>query len=406
MNIEFLNHASFIIEKENYSILVDPWFSGKIFNDSWSLLRDTDDSKVDYSKLKYISISHEHPDHFHPATLKYIKSKTDNDITILFPYRKNDNVKEACEKMGFKFKSLYHFETYDIEQDFKITAFPEGHDNALVYEVDEKIILNQNDAYLDAKTSLRLKDKYPKIDLWFFQFSLAGFYGNRENPSEIYEKGTKFHQDQYLGYQGLFNPVVSVPFASFVYFCKEHNNYLNKHRVKLEELITTSQKAGFYNQVPFYNEKINFKRPWDNFKLWEEEFSEDNIKISAAKQFPEEEEIKEKFIKLIDSGYEIEGDYVFINFFDYEKVLLIDTYFKKCEFVTENQVHDGDERLGFPANPHWKSDLAGTLTGEELTCYLDMPWGADTLNISACFDVHNTGLWENFKIAREKMYVR
>ena len=112
-------------------------------------------------------------------------------------------------------------------------------------------------------------------------------------------------------------------------FVKSTNNYLNQYRVRLEELITTSQKAGYYNQVPFYNERINLKRPWDNFKLWEKEFSEDNIKIAAAKQFPDEEEIKEKFIKLIDSGYEIKGDYVFLNFFDYEKVLLIDTYYKK-----------------------------------------------------------------------------
>ena len=157
MNIEFLNHASFIIEKENYSILVDPWFSGKIFNDSWSLLRDTDDSKIDYSRLKYISISHEHPDHFHPQTLKYIKSKTDHDVTILFPDRKNKNVENACEKMGFKFKYLPHFETCDIEQDFKITAFPEGHDNALLYEIDGKIILNQNDAYLNEETCYKLR---------------------------------------------------------------------------------------------------------------------------------------------------------------------------------------------------------------------------------------------------------
>ena len=96
----------------------------------------------------------------------------------------------------------------------------------------------------------------------------------------------------------------------------------------------------------------------------------------------------------------------FLIFLITKKVLLIDTYYKKCEFVTENQVLYGDERLGFPENPHWKSDLAGTLTGEELTCYLDMPWGADTLNITACFDIHNRELWENFKIAREKMYVR
>ena len=93
--ITFLNHSSFLIEREESVTLVDPWFSGKIFNNSWSLLKDTDDSKINYSKLKYISISHEHPDLLHFPTLKYIKSKVDHEVTILYPKRKNPNIKET-----------------------------------------------------------------------------------------------------------------------------------------------------------------------------------------------------------------------------------------------------------------------------------------------------------------------
>ena len=77
---------------DNFSVLVDPWYSGKVFNNSWALIKDTDDSKINYNKLKYISISHEHPDHFNIETLKYIRGKTDNKITILFPNRTNPNV--------------------------------------------------------------------------------------------------------------------------------------------------------------------------------------------------------------------------------------------------------------------------------------------------------------------------
>ena len=82
--ITFLNHSSFSIEDEENITLVDPWYFGKIFNNSWSLLKDTDDSQIDYSKLKYISISHEHPDHLHWATLKHIRQKTDNDLFIIY----------------------------------------------------------------------------------------------------------------------------------------------------------------------------------------------------------------------------------------------------------------------------------------------------------------------------------
>ena len=39
--INFINHACFKIQVNNYSILVDPWFTGKVFNNSWKLLKET-----------------------------------------------------------------------------------------------------------------------------------------------------------------------------------------------------------------------------------------------------------------------------------------------------------------------------------------------------------------------------
>ena len=65
--ITFINHACFTIEKNNEMIFVDPWFFGRIFNNSWSLFKETE--KIDLSNLKYIFITHEHPDHLHWPTL-------------------------------------------------------------------------------------------------------------------------------------------------------------------------------------------------------------------------------------------------------------------------------------------------------------------------------------------------
>ena len=72
--IKFINHASFSIEWDNDLLLMDPWYSGRIFNNSWSLLRDTKISEIKgIEKLSKIVISHEHPDHLHWGTLKQIK---------------------------------------------------------------------------------------------------------------------------------------------------------------------------------------------------------------------------------------------------------------------------------------------------------------------------------------------
>ena len=100
--IRFINHASFSIEWENKLLLMDPWYSGRIFNDSWSLLKDTSLEEIQgIEKINSIVISHEHPDHLHFPTLKKIRDKfPNNEITLYFPLRKDSSVKNAIEKMG------------------------------------------------------------------------------------------------------------------------------------------------------------------------------------------------------------------------------------------------------------------------------------------------------------------
>ena len=388
--ITFLNHSSFLIEREESVTLVDPWFSGKIFNNSWSLLKDTDDSKINYSKLKYISISHEHPDHLHFPTLKYIKSKVDHEVTILYPKRKNPNIKETCEKMGFKFVYLDQFKTTEIEDNYSITVFPAGHDNCLVYAIDGNIIVNQNDAYLNSETLSRLKRETPNIDLWLFQFSLAGYYGNSTEPNVIKKKGTYYHEDKFLFYQNYLEPKTSVPFASFVYFCKEFNNYINDYAVDLKEVV---RRSSANIQIPWYNENLSFHFKGDNknnLQKWDNVFLSSRKKIQPIGKFCGEDEITNKVKSLLKEGYKI--GLLALEFFDYAKLLVIDTNTQNVAFLDKEKCPE--------------EIIAGVLPSEELIFYLDNPWGADTLNITGAFLKKNDTKWKIFLLARDLMYKR
>ena len=388
--LTFLNHSSFSIETEDSVTLVDPWFSEKIFNDSWSLLKDTDDSEINYSKLKYISISHEHPDHLHFSTLKYIKSKVDHEVTILYPKRKNPNVKEACEKIGFNFIYLDQFETTKIEDNYSITVFPAGHDNCLVYSIGSNIIVNQNDAYLDSPTLSKLKKQFPTIDLWLFQFSLAGYYGNSTEPNVIKKKGTYYHEDKFLFYENYLEPKTSVPFASFVYFCKEYNKYINDYAVKLEDIVKRSTGN---IQIPWYNEELVFNFNGDNKKNlenWDNLLSKSTKIIQPLSEFCGEDKIINKVKKLINEGYYI--GLLALEFFDYDRLLAIDTNTKNVAFFNKE---DCPEEI-----------VAGVLPSEELLFYLNHPWGGDTLNITGAFLKKNEERWKIFLLARDLMYQR
>tara|TARA_R110002020_G_scaffold475896_1_gene713920 strand:+ start:160 stop:1338 length:1179 start_codon:yes stop_codon:yes gene_type:complete len=388
--VKFLNHASFSIENEDSLTLVDPWYFGRIFNKSWSLLRDTDDSQIDYTQLKYISISHEHPDHLHWATLKHIRSKTENEVTIIYPRRRNPNVKEACEKLGFKFVYLDYFVETPIANNYNITVFPEGHDSAIVYRINDKIIINQNDAYLNWEVLQHMKGMFPKIDLWLSQFSLAGYYGNSTEPETIITKGTKWHIEKFLEYQNVLRPKMSIPFASYVYFCKEFNDYINDYAVGLRNLSDLCEHP---LQIPFYNKELSFnslEKNEEHLKKWDEVFKNSRQKITPVSEFVGEKTIIEKFKELYKSGYRV-GTLV-LEFFDYDKNLLIDT---------NSQIFTFLEKENSPSNI-----AAGKLPSEELLAYLDTPWGGDTLNITGAFIKRNHNLWTNFLMAREQLYQR
>ena len=159
--------------------MFDPWFEGKVFNDSWSLIKETNINDIEIKKLKVILISHEHPDHLHWGTLKNIKSKTKQKILVIIPKRNNDNVKQAIQKLGFVVMEIPANKSLQLFDDFTISNYPTGHDSAYILKHKNQVLLNQNDCKLSQNQCNIIKQAYPKIDYYFMQFSLAGYYANK-----------------------------------------------------------------------------------------------------------------------------------------------------------------------------------------------------------------------------------
>jgi hypothetical protein len=298
-----------------------------------------------------------------------------------------------CKKLGYSFAYIDHYIETEIEEGFTITTFPEGHDSALVYRIGDKVICNQNDAYLDDIVLPKLKQMFPIIDLWLFQFSLAGYYGNSTEPTIIKQNGTKFHIDKFLKYQNYLQPKMSVPFASYVYFCKQYNDYINDYAVNLIDLLPlTNHKT----QIPFYNEEISLVDNSNNdvtLKKWTNVITNCRKEITPVSQFVGEETIINQLEKLYNEGYRIEGPgVVILEFFDYTKNLIINTKNKQFVFIEKEQTPN-----------EW---IAGILPSEELMAYLKTPWGGDTLNITGAFIKKNQQLWHILLMARENLYHR
>lgn len=284
--IKLLSHASLLISVDNKKILTDPWFFGTAFNDGWELSHkpNLDEIQASISEIDIIWISHEHPDHLHFPTLKWIAKFVKNDVEIFF--QKNNSVKvfEALKKIGFtKFKTMSHLKKIRVSKNVYLACYAHRHlDSSLAIFVDKKFwLLNINDTELNRADINIIKDKFGSPSVLYNQFSIAGSDGIKLNlaneAKSVLEKMVEHHK--------LLGANMTVPFASFVRFARKDNQYMNE----------------FVNSV--YDVKEKFSQ--NNIKLIIQAIGGDSIKWtdvtkSASNEMMIDEQGKKYFSTVMD----------------------------------------------------------------------------------------------------------
>ena len=102
MKIEFVNHASYIIDTGSIRMISDPWMEGYAFNKGWSLLIPTKFNYDDFKDITHLWFSHEHPDHFAPPNLFKIPEEHRKNITVFYQKTEDGKVAGFCRKLRFQ----------------------------------------------------------------------------------------------------------------------------------------------------------------------------------------------------------------------------------------------------------------------------------------------------------------
>jgi UDP-MurNAc hydroxylase len=225
MIIEMVGHASAILRTRDAAIWCDPWLSGKVFNNGWGLSPPPEFSESQLAYITHIWISHEHPDHLHFPTLKTLPSEFKSKCEIIFQKNNSQKVFDALRKLGFsKFRSVRHFTETRLTDKLTLTVYQERHlDSALILRTPTETVINLNDAELSVDECKVLATKFGKFDICLNQFSIAGFDGIKTSleadRSSVVTKMLSQHKALKVD--------VTIPFASFMYFCKPDNYFLN-----------------------------------------------------------------------------------------------------------------------------------------------------------------------------------
>lgn len=242
-SVKLVSHACVKITAAKTVILTDPWFFGRVFNNGWGLSPEPslDDLKKDLADVTHIWISHEHPDHLHFPSLKFLCDEVGlANIQILFQETNSEKVFDVLRKIGYtRFLPLSHLKATTISESIDIISYGHRHlDSCFGIRVKGRNwILNINDTELNANDCKIIREKFGKFPILLNQYSIAGFDGmyideNIKNEKEaVISKMLSHHQH--------LSDDFTIPFASLMYFCKSDNSAFNAYR----NTIFDAQKA-------------------------------------------------------------------------------------------------------------------------------------------------------------------
>ena len=270
MNIKFFGHNCFLIQNENFNLLIDPWLSEKgAFFGSWfqwpinhsyinSLIKN-----LKSRKKNYLYISHEHQDHYDIDTLNKIQPSIDECI---IPDYYDNYLDNNLKKIGFKVNKLKDLEKFNFsKKDYiKLLIIDTGihHDSAAIINSGGEIFFNQNDCKVFDRLSI-LKDQ--KIKYYAAQFSGATIHPVCYKMSKIEKKriSKKRIFSKLVAIKNaikILKPEYYLPSAGPAVFPFLSDNFsLDRDNIFVHQ---TELEKNFQN----INTKIMFLRPGDNTK--------------------------------------------------------------------------------------------------------------------------------------------
>lgn len=198
MKLHFIANACCIYESNGKKLLCDPWLTEGAFYGSWFHYPPLDTRPQDISEVDYLYISHLHPDHMDPNSLKVFR----RDIPIICLDDDGPNyLKKILTAMGFTNLHMMQHGSYECFGPFLVTMFKPfvSHpfyqselgnlvDSAILVEADGQRILNTNDNMPSPEAAIILRKDFGKLDVAQLNYNAAGPYPACFDNMSVYEK--------------------------------------------------------------------------------------------------------------------------------------------------------------------------------------------------------------------------
>jgi hypothetical protein len=230
-----VGHASVLIETPEAGLLCDPWFGGRIFNDSWDLTSPSTPPEALAGRMTHLWVSHEHPDHLHWPSLKRLAALVGNKAVLAFQQHWTTDVVTHLHRVGFgPVEELAPLRWTILAPSLSVASIPCGPiDCGLAVRAGGSLILNLNDCKIGARYLKALSKRFPEPDLLCCQFSPASWQPTSAVPGSAAEK----LYARAARYAAAFRPRRVLLFASHSYYCHRENARMNDYVASPAEAV-------------------------------------------------------------------------------------------------------------------------------------------------------------------------
>ncbi len=270
MKVTLVSHASVIIESQGVRIWTDPWLTGKVFNESWSLFPPAAFDPAMLDSIDYLWISHIHPDHFHIPSLNSLSPQFKRRVKVLFQDNHADQLFEVMKKCGYQnFQALRHRRMESLSEHTSVYSYSAGTlDSCLGVMEPEGGLFNINDSRLNATDCRRVKSDMGRIDTVLSQFSLAVYNGLQPRESHL-RRGAAAMLEKIFDNHANLGARITIPFASMMRFSLVDNRYMNAFANRPRDVWEHAAVRGLGVAILFPGDTYNSSTSYDSTQALE-----------------------------------------------------------------------------------------------------------------------------------------
>lgn len=282
--ITWLDHAGFVLEHGEIRLATDPWGAGDAFLHGWRRQSSAVFPMAELARATHLWISHEHADHFSPATLRAIPEDARARMRVLYQATRDGTLARFCRSLGFAdVIELRHLAWHELGPDFRIRcghAF--GGDSWLLIAAGGTRLLNLNDCIYEDDLALHdLRRDVGAIDVLLAQFSVGSWLGNPdEDDWRTVEPARAL--DVLRRKCRALAPRQTVPWASFFYFGHPENFFLNDALASPADALRAIVAGGSAPVLPYVGDRWTPGTPWHGNEASVARWDRDRVACLAA----------------------------------------------------------------------------------------------------------------------------